>query len=148
MLITSKLYYGSNILFLISLALSKASIGALLLRLCVDEKQRRYFIGALAFVGLWLVASIFVVALQCNLSQPWILYREQCDSVVRTTSDAYCRTINDADDLKLLRWQVIGGLDVAWEVILIAMTAALVWNLQAPLSTKAQVVSAFLFRLP
>lgn len=53
-----------------------------------------------------------------------------------------------ADNSKLLRWQVIGALDVAWEVVLIAMTAALVWNLQAPLSTKVQVVSAFLFRLP
>jgi len=50
--------------------------------------------------------------------------------------------------MNLLRWQVIGGLDIALEVMLLAMTVALVWNLQAPIRTKAQVVLAFSFRLP
>jgi hypothetical protein len=84
-LLTSfKLYYGSNILFLIALGLSKASVAALLLRLCVDKTQKRYCIGSLAFVGLWLLASIFVIAFQCNLSHPWILLDEKCDDVVST----------------------------------------------------------------
>jgi hypothetical protein len=86
LLINPKLYYGSNILFLIGLALSKASVAALLLRLCVGKMQKRYCIGSLAFVGLWLLASIFVVAFQCNLSHPWIFLDEKCDDIVSTFS--------------------------------------------------------------
>jgi hypothetical protein len=95
LLINPKLYYGSNILFLIGLGLSKASVAALLLRLCVDKMQKRYCIGSLAFVGLWLLASIFVIAFQCNLSHPWILLEEKCDDVVSTSprKSAHTNTI-------------------------------------------------------
>jgi hypothetical protein len=77
-----KLYYSSNILFLVALAFSKASVASLLLRLCADKRQKRFFVGALASNGLWLVSSIFAMALQCDISQPWILVGEQCDGVV------------------------------------------------------------------
>lgn len=77
-----KLYYGSNILLLISLALSKASVAALLMRLCIEKTQKKYFTGALAFVALWGLGSIFAVALQCNLSQPAILLDGQCSYIV------------------------------------------------------------------
>ena len=77
-----KLYYSSNILFLLALASSKASIASLLLRLCADKRQKRFFIGALASNGLWLVSSIFAIALQCNIVQPWILVGGQCDGLV------------------------------------------------------------------
>ncbi|KAL1589047.1 hypothetical protein WHR41_02091 [Cladosporium halotolerans] len=123
-----ELYYGSNILLLISLALSKASVAALLLRLCIEKTQKKYFTGALAFVALWGLCSIFAVALQCNLSKPAILFDGECSYV-------------------LLRWQIIGGMDIAWEVLVVAMAAYLMWNLQAPLATKIQVVFAFSFRL-
>jgi hypothetical protein len=55
---------------------------------------------------------------------------------------------HNTDDAQLLRWQVIGGLDVLWEIVLIMMAVALVWSLQAPVFTKVQVVSSFLYRLP
>jgi hypothetical protein len=84
LLTSSKLYYGSNILFLIALALSKASVAALLVRLCVDKTQKRFFIAALAFVGLWLIASIVAVALQCDLPRPWILLDGKCHGIVST----------------------------------------------------------------
>lgn len=51
------------------------------------------------------------------------------------------------NESQLLRWQIIGGMDIAWEVLVVAMAAYLIWNLQAPLATKIQVVFAFSFRL-
>jgi hypothetical protein len=54
----------------------------------------------------------------------------------------------NTNDAQLLRWQIIGGLDVLWEIVLITMTVALVWGLQASFFTKVQVVSSFLYRLP
>lgn len=148
-LLTSlKLYYGSNILFLVALALSKASVAALLLRLCVGKTQKRYFNGALVFVGLWLLASVFVIAFQCDTSHPWILVNRKCDDVASTFPRLWSKPNTTLMISQLLRWQIIGGLDLLWEIVLITMAVALVWSLQASIFTKVQVVSSFLFRLP
>jgi len=80
-LTTLELYYSSNLLFLIALASSKASVASLLLRLCAEERQKLLFVGALASNGLLLVVSIFAMAFQCDVSQPWILVGEQCGVV-------------------------------------------------------------------
>jgi len=77
-----ELYYISNLLFLVALASSKASVASLLLRLCAEKRQKLLFVGALASNGLLLMASIFAMALQCDVSQPWMLIGEQCDGVV------------------------------------------------------------------
>lgn len=81
-LTTPELYYTSNLLFLIAIACSKASVASLLLRLCAEKRKKLLFVGALASNGLLLVASIFAMALQCNVSQPWILVGEKCDGAV------------------------------------------------------------------
>lgn len=65
-----------------AIASSKASIASLLLRLCAEKKQKLLFTGALASNGLLLVASIFAMAFQCDVSRPWVLIGEQCDGVV------------------------------------------------------------------
>ena len=95
MLTTLELYYSSNLLFLMALASSKASVASLLLRLCAERRQKLLFVGALVCNGILLVASIFAMAFQCNILQPWILVGEQCGGVVKehwkisTTSMAY-----------------------------------------------------------
>jgi hypothetical protein len=81
-LTTPELYYSSNLLFLLALASSKASVASLLLRLCAQKKQTLLFVGALCSNGVLLVASIFAMAFQCDVSQPLILVGKQCDGVV------------------------------------------------------------------
>lgn len=46
------------------------------------------------------------------------------------------------------RWQFVTVLDVLVEVILVCLSAILVHDLKMPLTRKAVVVIAFLFRLP
>lgn len=77
-----KIYYASNIFFIITLALSKASVVALLLRLCAEDLHRRLFRGALGFLAVWMVACVFTIALQCDLGAPWILYHAKCSGLV------------------------------------------------------------------
>jgi hypothetical protein len=86
-LTTLEIYYSSNLLFLIALASSKASVASLLLRLCAEERQKLLFVGALASNGLLLVASIFAMAFQCDVLHPWILVSEKCDGVIGQPRD-------------------------------------------------------------
>ncbi|KAI9803961.1 MAG: hypothetical protein M1833_000242 [Piccolia ochrophora] len=47
-----------------------------------------------------------------------------------------------------LRWEIITGIGVFIEIILLALPVFLVWGLQMPFGPKAVVVAAFSFRLP
>ena len=50
--------------------------------------------------------------------------------------------------LQLGRWQFVTALDIVVEVVLVCLAAVLVHDLKMPLTKKAVVVIAFLFRLP
>jgi hypothetical protein len=50
--------------------------------------------------------------------------------------------------MQLLRWQLISGFDIAFELCLVGMTIYLVWGLQTSLETKLTVVFSFGTRLP
>jgi len=76
------MYYVSILFFVISLGLSKISVAFLLLRLTPSKKHRRVFYVIVALIATWTVASTFAVALQCNLSHPWILIQETCPGAV------------------------------------------------------------------
>ncbi|KAK3704773.1 hypothetical protein LTR37_013604 [Vermiconidia calcicola] len=123
-----QLYYTSVILWVLSLALSKASTASLLMRLGVTKQHKMAFGAMLAFVALWGVASVFALALQCDLSQPWKLAGAQCSGMT-------------------LRWEIISAFDILFEVAVPFAAAALVWPLKAAITTKLNVTLAFCFRL-
>jgi hypothetical protein len=77
------MYYVSNLLFVVSLGLSKISVAFLLLRLTPQKGHMRILYGIITLMALWTVASTFTVALQCNQSHPWILIQESCPGVVK-----------------------------------------------------------------
>ncbi|KAF2719685.1 hypothetical protein K431DRAFT_339875 [Polychaeton citri CBS 116435] len=64
-----QLYYASNLLFLVSLGLSKIS-GFLLALLHI----------MLGLVAIWTLAALFAVAFQCGGSQPWLVASRSCGS--------------------------------------------------------------------
>ena len=49
---------------------------------------------------------------------------------------------------KLARWHFVAAIDVGVELILVCLAVVLVHDLKMPLTKKAAVVLAFLFRLP
>jgi hypothetical protein len=77
-----QMYYVSILFFVISLGLSKISVAFLLLHLTPQEEHRRVLRGINFLIAAWTVASTFAVALQCNLSHPWILIQETCPGAV------------------------------------------------------------------
>ena len=78
-----KLYYTSNLFFILALGLSKLSVVLFLLGLSPARHHRRVTLAVAAFVGAWTFASLLAVALQCNLASPWILVGETCSGTVR-----------------------------------------------------------------
>jgi hypothetical protein len=77
-----QLYYVSTIFLMIGLGLSKLSVVFFLLRLSPARRHKLVFYGVAGVVAAWTVASIFTLALQCNISHPWITVGERCTGVV------------------------------------------------------------------
>lgn len=81
-LILPQMYYVSILFFVIALGLSKISVAFLLLHLTPQKEHHRVLHVIIALIAAWTVASTFAVALQCNLSHPWILVQETCQGAV------------------------------------------------------------------
>ena len=74
----TQLYYASNLLFVIPLALSKAAVACFLLRLTPVDAQRRAIMTLLSVVAVWGVALFLAITLSCDLSHPWTIVGQRC----------------------------------------------------------------------
>ncbi|MCJ1485909.1 hypothetical protein MMC06_006084, partial [Schaereria dolodes] len=124
-----KCAYVSDIFFVLAVWLSKCSVIYFLLRLTPNKVHTRIFNGFIGAMTVWLVLSIFLVTLRCNLSHPWIVIGESCPGL-------------------LARWQVIGVLNIVTELIVFSGSIFLIWGLRVSFSKKAAIVIAFGIRLP
>lgn len=75
--------YSSEILYIITLWLTKCSVAFLLLRL---SPQKEHNLASYAILGastLFMVISVFIVAFRCDVAEPWIFINTQCTNLVR-----------------------------------------------------------------
>jgi hypothetical protein len=79
----TQLGYSSDILYLVDLFLSKCSVCLLFIRLTSNNAHIKLFQALLGFTTVWMIVSVFIVALRCDLSQPWIQYDGSCSGLVR-----------------------------------------------------------------
>ncbi|KAL1585241.1 hypothetical protein WHR41_05809 [Cladosporium halotolerans] len=123
-----QLFYTAFLLLVLALGTSKISVVLFQARLTINARQKLGFLYLVGFIGMWTAASLFALALQCNISAPWLLVDQRCTSM-------------------RLRWAVISALDVVTELAIVALACRLVWNLQMPRGRKITVVEAFACRL-
>jgi len=122
--------YAADILYLITLALSKYSLALLFLRLSPDPNHARVSKWVAYFSGLWVVASVTAIGVRCHLQHPWIdITADQCPTM-------------------LVRWQVISAFNIITEAAVFSMSIYLVIGLHMSLARKSMVVIAFGLRLP
>ena len=76
------LLYTSNLFFILCLGLSKCSVICFLRRLSRDRNHKIVFDCATGVMILWTVASLLAIALQCNLSMPWVIVGQNCSDTV------------------------------------------------------------------
>lgn len=102
--------YASTILFYLSVALSKCSVVFFLLRISPSQ-HRVIFLSAAAFIGAWMIAAVFAVALQCNLSHPWLSINQNCPGTVRQSVSDTVHSANPAAELAIASTKCLRHLD-------------------------------------
>jgi hypothetical protein len=71
----SKLMYAAQLLGILSQTAAKVSVVMLFKRIVPANVHHHIF---LACVGVWSIASIFMIAFQCQLPSPWVFVPSQC----------------------------------------------------------------------
>ena len=142
-----KMYYTSNLFFIMAIGLSKISVVRLLHRISRIKQHRLVFNIAVGLIAVWTIASLLAIALQCDLQHPWTSVEEECPGIVSPAQYCDTRRLKSLTEFQLRRWQSICALDIASEVAIVGLVVFLVYSLQTPMSRKAKVVGIFSFRL-
>ncbi len=77
-----RMYYTSNLLFVLALGFSKSSVVFFLRRLTAAKHHKLVFDAVTVFIAAWTIGSFFALALQCNISRPWVSAGETCSGAV------------------------------------------------------------------
>lgn len=77
--------YAADLLYIITIYLSKASAVFLFLRLTPNKAHKLFCWSIMGTSTLWVILSLFLVALRCQLSQPWVV-NERCVNLVSFTA--------------------------------------------------------------
>ncbi|CAK44698.1 hypothetical protein AnigIFM59636_011631 [Aspergillus niger] len=117
----------SDILYLITVYISKCCVCGIYLRLTPQKCHNRASLATLALCTAWVIPAVFIIAVNCELNRPWKGSGGQCMN---------------------LRWQFIVALDIATELIIFGLAVFLLWGLFMPLKRKLTIGFAFMFRLP
>ncbi|KAL2063953.1 hypothetical protein VTL71DRAFT_4447 [Oculimacula yallundae] len=124
-----KSIYSSELLYIVTIWLTKCSVALLLVRLSPNKRHNLASYTILGASTVFMVVSVLIVSLRCDFTQPW------------TFIDAQCPQLLD-------RWQTVAAMDIVTELALFSTSIYLVKNLQLSLQKKSLVVFAFGLRLP
>lgn len=115
--------------FVVGVYLAKASV------LMLYKRLSDLLFSHIVWMGLKIgllscgIASFLLVALTCDLTQPWLQYTRKCPMLEA-------------------QWQAVSALNIATEVALVALAIFLVWGLQMSIRSKVKVVCAFAAQIP
>ncbi|KAF2003152.1 hypothetical protein P154DRAFT_520505 [Amniculicola lignicola CBS 123094] len=121
--------FASQILYILTLLLSKVAVLALYLRLSPAQRHTLASWSAIALSSVWALAAVILIAVPCNPIEFWTKRPATCSGVAS-------------------RWQAIGAIDIAIEIYIFGIAVYLVARLNMKFKSKAMVVAAFSARLP
>ncbi|KAI4918293.1 hypothetical protein J4E90_002677 [Alternaria incomplexa] len=124
---------AGNILWVISLCVSKIAIVAMLLRTTQTRFHRRFQYGVSAIIVAQCLTSVLLLNVDCSVHRvlAWDI----------TSAHSECAQSER-------RWIALTALDVMTEVLLLFLPIQLVWGLRMAFRTKLIVISSFWLRLP
>ncbi|KAH7130220.1 hypothetical protein B0J11DRAFT_522672 [Dendryphion nanum] len=127
--------FAAQFFLILSLAMAKASVAALMLRLFtrdinVTRKSRRLCHATLVLTAIWAIGSILAMGISCNPTE-----------FGQETALRQCPN-------QLTRWRIVAAIDMLIELLLVLLPLAFVWPIQMKGYIKLQVAIAFSFRLP
>jgi hypothetical protein len=81
-------YYASEFLYISSLCFSKLSLLVIFYTVVAVQRTNRLLVSAFgAFIVVWSLVSLLVVAFQCEFPRPWELMTLRCFNTVRIVHD-------------------------------------------------------------
>jgi hypothetical protein len=135
--------YASQILYLLSIGISKSST-ALFFGSLTRNKRQKWPSYAVAIVcGIWTLACILVIALRGNLAVPWLTENES-ETFVSRLSPTSSRRLTIS---QYVRWLGIEASGLCLELVLWSLSITLVWGLNTPLKKRLKVIGLFGLRL-
>ncbi|KFX97039.1 hypothetical protein V495_01282 [Pseudogymnoascus sp. VKM F-4514 (FW-929)] len=124
----NKYNYTYQILFIISIVLSKMSLLLFITRLTPNVATIKVGMVILVLIGVWGVATVFGFAFQCSLPQPWNITSGVC----RNQAALYYAT---------------GVIDIFTDIILTILPVVILWGVQIQRKKRAIVMLVFMARM-
>lgn len=121
--------YAANIFYVLGIYASKCSVVLLFMRMVADRVHQTVGWSMLAGCCMLGLISVFLTALQCDLSHPWLIYQHACSSLTAQST-------------------TIAVFDIISELAIFSLSIVLVWGLYTKASNKSRVIVAFGIRLP
>ncbi|KAF7122266.1 hypothetical protein CNMCM5793_000223 [Aspergillus hiratsukae] len=112
-----KMGYASDILFVVTLGLSKITTAVFYMTL-FKQKLRAVIRGLLIGGGIWAILSVILLAVGCS-HRPWLDIDAKCSGLFQ-------------------RWQAITAIDIILEVLLILYSARAIYSIK--ISTRQKLV--------
>ncbi|KAJ5188148.1 hypothetical protein N7491_004473 [Penicillium cf. griseofulvum] len=153
---------AADILYLLTLYLSKCCIIAIYLRLTPRTRHKSILWATFGVSTVGIIVSVLVIAVNCEGNKPWVVPSEQCHSLVclqvqksqlpsknsREPNQIYGHEMPYTDSDEFTRWQAITALDISTEILLFTFSIALIWGLQMSIGHKVVIMVSFAARLP
>lgn len=70
--------YAADILFIVTLGLTKLSVVAFFLLSTIGKSPRIVGVVLGSFIGSWILVSVIGLAFKCDLPHPWIIINNTC----------------------------------------------------------------------
>ena len=119
--------YAADLFYILAIYTGKCSVVLLFKRLAADRKHVVVSWTLLGGCCTFAFISMFLVALRCGASRPWM----RVD----------CGTLN-------AQWTAVAAFDIISEVWLFLISILLVWGLCTKAANKGRVILVFGIRLP
>lgn len=124
----NKYNYTYQILFIITIVLSKISLLLFITRLTPNVATIRVGRIILCLIATWGVATVFGFAFQCSLPQPW------------NNTTGVCQN-------QQALYYAAGAIDILTDIVLIILPVAILWGVQIQRKKRAIVMLVFVARL-
>ena len=147
--------YSSDLLYILTLTMSKISILILLRHITPVTLHRRLAVAVGVFVGTWGVASFFASAFRCSLPAAWAILGRRCFNQVTPNLEAWISiSLSLSLSVPMLSefvsqvsfWTSHGILNILTEVSLVVLPIYTIWNVRIRTSQKWTIVGCFALR--
>ncbi|KAK5175582.1 uncharacterized protein LTR77_000721 [Saxophila tyrrhenica] len=125
----NKFVYARDVLFILALAFSKASVCLLLQRFSSHGTQAKAAMAMMVLCVVYSVAGVLLVALRNDLSHPWMPESSLQHAI-------------------LAQWATCSVLGSLIDISTMVFPIFLVWDLQMAKESKRRVVMGFFMRMP